>query len=54
MKELKQWLINHINNFSKEYYNESTYIWSKGYKKACIEILEIINKIESKSGKGEK
>jgi len=48
MKELKQWLINHINNFSKDHYNESTYIWSKGYKKACIEILEIINKIESK------
>jgi len=43
--ELKEWLINEINN-SINFYNESTYIWSNGYRKACLNVLNIIKRIE--------
>jgi len=47
MEELKQWLINEINSICMDYYNESTYAWSKGYRKACLETLDAIEKIEN-------
>jgi len=47
MEELKEWLINEINSICKDYHNESTYSWSKGYKKACLETLDKIKTIES-------
>jgi len=49
MEELKQWLINEINSICKDYHNESTYMWSKGYKKSCLETLNVIKRIESKN-----
>jgi len=47
MKELKEWLINEINSINIDYYNESTYAWSKGYKKALLETLDAIKRIEN-------
>jgi len=49
MEELKEWLTNKINSICKDYHNESTYAWSKGYKKSCLETLDIIKLIESKN-----
>ena len=49
LNELKQWLINEINSICIDYHNESTYMWSKGYKKSCLETLDAIKKIESKN-----
>ena len=49
LNELKKWLINEINSICKYYHNESTYMWSKGYKKSCLETLDIIKLIESKN-----
>jgi len=46
MEELKKWLINEINSINKDSHNESTYAWSKGFKKALLEVLDKINKIE--------
>ena len=46
MEELKEWLINEINSINIDYYNESTYAWSKGYKKGLQEVLNMIIKIE--------
>jgi len=52
MEELKEWLINEINNsINEDYHNESTLMWNKGYRKACMETLDAIKKIESKSKK---
>ena len=47
MEELKQWLINEINSICKDYHNESTYAWNKGFKKALLETLDAIKRIES-------
>jgi len=47
MEELKEWLINEINSINIDYHNESTYAWSKGYKKALLETLDVIKSIES-------
>jgi len=47
MKELKEWLINEIDSINIDYYNESTYAWSKGYKKSLLETLDAIKRIES-------
>jgi len=50
MEELKQWLINEINNsICENYHNESTYSWSNRYRKACLETLDVVKKIESKN-----
>jgi len=49
-KELKEWLINEINN-SINFYNESTYLWSSGYRKACLNILDVIKIIEQSNTK---
>ena len=49
LNELKQWLINKINSICKDYHNESTYAWSKGYKKSCLETLDAIKKIEKEN-----
>jgi len=46
MEELKEWLLDEINSICKDYHNESTYMWSKGYKKACLETLDVIKRIE--------
>ena len=46
MKELKEWLINEINSINIDYHSESTYAWSKGYKKALLEVLDKIKTIE--------
>ena len=46
MKELKEWLINEINSINIDYHNESTYAWSKGYKKSLLETLDTIKRIE--------
>jgi len=55
MEELKQWLINEINSICKDYHNESTYTWNKGFKKGFQEVLDMINKIEKSNIKrGEK
>jgi len=45
MKELKEWLINEINN-CMSFHNDNTYVWSSGYRKACLETLEVIKRIE--------
>ena len=47
MKELKEWLINEINSINIDYYNESVYMWNKGFKKALLETLDAIKRIES-------
>ena len=47
MEELKEWLIKEINSINIDYYNESTYAWSKGFKKALLETLDAIEKIEN-------
>jgi len=47
MKELKEWLINEINSINIHYYNESVYMWNKGFKKALLETLDAIKRIES-------
>jgi len=47
MKELKEWLINEINSINKDHHNESVYMWNKGFKKALLEVLDKIKKIES-------
>jgi len=47
MEELKEWLIKEINSINIDYYNESTYAWSKGFKKALLETLDAIKRIES-------
>ena len=50
LKELKQWLINEINNsICENYHNESTYAWNKGFKKACFKTLDVIKLIENKN-----
>jgi len=50
MEELKQWLINEINNsICEDYHNESTLMWNKGYRKACLETLDFIKRIEGKN-----
>ena len=54
MEELKEWLLNEINSICKDYHNESTYMWSKGYKKACLETLDKIKKIESEKSNTKK
>jgi len=55
MEELKEWLINEINSINKDSHNESTYAWSKGYKKGLQEVLNMITKIEKSNIKrGEK
>jgi len=46
MKELKGWLINEINSINIDYYNESVYMWNKGFKKALLETLDAIKRIE--------
>jgi hypothetical protein len=43
---LKEWIIKEINYINKEHHNESTYAWSKGFKKGLLEVLDMINKIE--------
>jgi len=48
MKELKEWLINEINSINIDYYNESVYMWNKGFKKALLEVLDKIKTIESR------
>jgi len=47
MDILIKWLTKQIN-IPKNLHNENTYMWSKGYRKACSDILEFINKIENK------
>jgi len=47
MKELKEWLINEINSINIYYHNESVYMWNKGFKKALLETLDAIKRIES-------
>jgi len=54
MEELKEWLINEINSIYKDYHNDSTYMWSKGYKKACLEALDKIKKIENEKSNTKK
>ena len=54
MEELKEWLINEINSICKDYHNESTYMWSKGYKKSCLEVLDKIKKIENEKSNTKK
>jgi len=54
MKELKEWLINEINSINIDYYNESVYAWNRGFKKALLETLDVIKKIESKNKEGNK
>jgi len=49
MEELKEWLINEINSINIDYYNKSTYAWSKGFKKALLEVLGKIKIIEIKN-----
>jgi len=51
MEELKEWLINEINSINIDYYNESVYAWSKGYKKALLETFNVIKRIDSKKSK---
>jgi len=51
MEKLKQWLINELLTNPNDFYNESTLIWSKGYRKACMKILNIINKIDLENKK---
>jgi len=48
MEELKNWLIYQINQ-PTEKYNENTLLWSKGFRKACIIILEFIKNIEKQN-----
>ena len=48
MEELKNWLIYQINE-PTELHNESTLLWSKGFRKACIIVLEIIERIENQN-----
>ena len=52
-KELKEWLINEINN-CMSFHNESTYAWAKGFKKALLEVLDKINKIENEKSNTKK
>ena len=47
MEELKKWLIKEINSINKYHYNESVYMWNKGFKKALLETLDKIRIIES-------
>ena len=47
MKELKEWLIKEINSINIDYYNESVYMWNNGFKKALLETLDAIKRIES-------
>jgi len=54
MKELKEWLINEINSINKDSHNESTYAWAKGFKKALLEVLDKINKIENEKSNTKK
>ena len=54
MEELKEWLIKEINSINKDSHNESTYMWSKGYKKACLETLDKIKKIENEKSNTKK
>ena len=54
MKELKEWLINEINSINIDYYNESVYMWNKGYKKSCLEVLDKIKKIENEKSNTKK
>lgn len=49
MDELKKWLIYQINQPS-EMHNIDTYLWSRGFRKACMIVLEFIERIE-KEGK---
>jgi len=49
-KELKEWLINEINN-CMSFHNESTYMWSNGYRKACLNVLDVIKRIEKSNTK---
>lgn len=51
MEHLKEWIIKEINSINKERHNESTYAWGKGYKKALLEVLNIIKIIENKGEK---
>jgi len=46
MEELKEWLINEINSIDKDHYNESVYMWNKGFKKALLETLDKLKTIE--------
>jgi len=48
LEELKNWLIYQINE-PTELHNESTLLWSKGFRKACIIVLEIIERIENQN-----
>jgi len=54
MEELKEWLINEINSINKDYHNESTYMWTKGFKKALLEVLDKIKKIENEKSNTKK
>ena len=47
MDELKDQLINKINTTQIDHYNENTFLWSKGFKKALLEVIEKINSIKS-------
>jgi len=49
MEELKEWLINEINSIDKDHYNESVYMWNKGFKKSLLEVLDKIKIIEIKN-----
>ena len=51
MKELKEWLIKEINSINIDYYNESVYMWNNGFKKALLETLDAIKRIDSKKSK---
>jgi len=41
MEEIKKWILEQIKN-CKESHNESTYMWSKGYRKALLDVLNMI------------
>jgi len=46
LEQLKNWLNDQIKYCCKDNHNESTYLWGKGFRKACIKVLEKIDKIE--------
>jgi len=39
---LHKWLVMKIEQYKLEIYNESTYSWSSGYKRALIDIKEFV------------